>query len=150
PLGPWRALRDRLIAAHGGPPAVARGATIPAAESSSRGCFQWAILSDLDGQTEEAIAWLKRATLLEQDNYWAQFYLGHDYERAGQKGQALQHYQVAVTLRPDSPWARYNRALLYHSRGDYDEELDDLSRILASQQGAELPEAGLQLGVVKQ
>jgi serine/threonine protein kinase/predicted Zn-dependent protease len=150
PLGPWRALRDRLGAATGEGPAAAREAPHPAAESSSRGCLQWAILADLDGRTEDALAWLERATLLEQDNYWAQFYLGYHYKRAGQNGRALVHYQAAVILRPDSPWARYNRAILYQSLGDWDQALDDLNRILASQQGTELPAARLELGVVKQ
>ena len=37
----------------------------------------------------------------------------------GMNGQALEHYQAAVALRPDSPWARYNRARLYQVRGDW-------------------------------
>ena len=62
----------------------------------------------------------------------------------------MEHYQAAVALRPDSPWARCNRALLYHARGDWDRALDDLNRALASPQGADLLEARLDLGLVKQ
>ena len=62
----------------------------------------------------------------------------------------MEHYQAAVALRPDSPWARNNRALLYRERGDLDSALDDLNRALASPQGADFPEARLNLGIVKE
>ena len=150
PLGPWRALRDRLAAAEGETSSPARKPVIPAVESSARACFQWAILCDLEGRYEESLGWLERATLLEQDDYWSQFYLGYHYGRAGQYGRALEHYQAAVILRPDSPWARHNRAILFRSRGDWDRALDDLNRILASPYGKDLPESQLELGIVKQ
>ena len=34
-------------------------------ETSARGCFQWAILCDLEGRTEAVVDWLERATRLE-------------------------------------------------------------------------------------
>ena len=102
------------------------------------------------GPNGGGVAWLERATLLEPSDYWSQFYLGNYHERLGQNGRAMEHYQAAVALRPDSPWARCNRAVLYHARGDWDRALDDLNRALASPQGADLLEARLELGVVKQ
>ena len=88
--------------------------------------------------------------MLKPEDYWSQFYLGYYLGREGQKGRALEHYQAAVALRPDSPWARMNRALLYQARGDWTLALDDLNRVLESPQGSRLLKARFDLGFVKQ
>ena len=62
---------------------------------SARGCFQWALLCELEERTESTVTWLERATLLEPSDYWSHFYLGYYYERLGQKLQAMEHYQPA-------------------------------------------------------
>ncbi len=149
-VGPWRAIRDRCLATLAGERPASQVPARTEAETSGRGCFQWALLCDLEERTESAVAWLERATLLEPSDYWSQFYLGDYHRRLGQNGRAMEHYQVAVALRPNSPWARCNRAVLYHARGDWDRALDDLNRALATPQGADLLEARLELGVVKQ
>ncbi len=149
-VGPWRAIRDRCVGTLAGERTTSQVPARTEGETSARGCFQWALLCDLEEQTEAAVAWLERATLLEPSDYWSQFYLGTHRWRLGQNGRAMEHYQAAVALRPDSPWARCNRAVLYHARGDWDRALDDLNRALASPQGADLLEARLELGVVKQ
>jgi serine/threonine protein kinase/Tfp pilus assembly protein PilF len=150
PVEPWRAIRERVRARLAGdlPPSGAPSAT--EGETLARGCFQWALLCDLQGKTEAVVAWLDRATRLDPRDYWSHFYLGDYCGRLGQKGRAMEHYQAAVALRPDSPWARCNRALLYHARGEWDLALADLNRALASPQGADLLEARLVLGLVKQ
>jgi serine/threonine protein kinase/Tfp pilus assembly protein PilF len=150
PTGPWRAMRQRAAARLAGEPPPSRPATSTESETLARGCFQWALLCDLEGKTEAVVAWLERATRLEPKDYWSHFYLGLFCSRIGQKGRAMEHYQAAVALRPDSPWARCNRALLYHARGEWDLALDDLNLALASPQAADLPEAKLALGLVKQ
>ena len=149
PVEPWRALRQRCETVLGGNPHPSPHA-LPAGETSARACFQRALICDLDGRTQDAVAWLERATLLEPDDYWSQFYLGYYLGREGQKGRALEHYQAAVALRPDSPWARMNRALLYQARGDWTRALDDLNRVLESSQGSRLLKARFDLGFVKQ
>ncbi len=149
PVEPWRALCHRCETVLGGNPHPSPHAS-PAGETSARACFQWALICDLDGRTQDAVAWLERATLLEPDDYWSQFYLGYYLGREGQKGRALEHYQAAVALRPDSPWARMNRALLYQARGDWTRALDDLNRVLESSQGSRLLKARFDLGFVKQ
>jgi len=150
PVGPWRAIRERCAAKLAGEPPPSRAPTRTEGETSARGCFQWALLCDLEGRTEAVVAWLEQATRLEPRDYWSHFYLGDYCGRIGQNGRAMEHYQAAVALRPDSPWARCNRSLLYHARGDCDLALDDLNRALASPQGADLLEARLVLGLVKQ
>ncbi|HZW31247.1 MAG TPA: protein kinase, partial [Isosphaeraceae bacterium] len=150
PAGPWRAIRARWAADPTGDPPPSQVPTRTEGETSARGCFQWAQLCDLEGRREAAIAWLERATQLEPQDYWSQFLLGDYCWRLRQAGRAMEHYQAAVALRPDSPWARCNRSVLYHDRGDWELALDDLNRALASPQAADLPEARLELGVVKQ
>jgi tetratricopeptide (TPR) repeat protein len=149
PIAPWKALRDRCRWAIEGqpPPSLV---TPPPSDTSARGCFQWALLCDLDGSNDRAADWLEQATRLEPENYWAQFYLGYYRGRLDQNGSALEHYEAAVALRPDSPWARINRARLYSERGDWNRAALDLNQVLASEQGAGLLKARLDLGVVKQ
>ena len=117
PTGPWRVLRDRQARTARGTAPPPRALAPSATEDSARACFQWALLSDLDGRSEATIAWLERATRLDPSDYWSQFYLGFFLERAGHIQRALEHYQAAVALRPQSPWAWYNRALLHQARG---------------------------------
>jgi serine/threonine protein kinase/Tfp pilus assembly protein PilF len=149
PVEPWEELRHRCEAALGGnPPGLSRA--LPSNETSARACFQRALICDLDGRAQDAVAWLERATMLEPEDYWSQFYLGFYLGREGQNGRALEHYQAAVALRPDSPWARMNRALLYQARGDWALAIDDLNRALESPQGSGLLKARFDLGFVKQ
>ena len=136
PIGPWRAIRERCSAARlAGETPLSRALNSRDAETSARGCFQWALLCELEGKTEAVVAWLERATRLEPGDYWSHFYLGDYCGRIGQNGRAMEHYQAAVALRARLPWARCNRALLYHSRGEWDLALDDLNRALASPAG---------------
>ncbi|QEH33350.1 Serine/threonine-protein kinase PknH [Aquisphaera giovannonii] len=146
PDAPWRAIRrycedkmDGLLRPDERPIGTEIG-----------GEFQWALLFELEGRIEEAAACLERKTRREPGDYWSQFYVGFYYSRLGQGESALEHYQVAVALRPDSPWARINRAILLHARGDSRLAMDDLLAVLADPRGSNLPEARLELGVVKQ
>src|SRR5262249_29259094 len=120
-------------------------------ETSARGCFQWGLLCDLEGRQEDTIAWLQRATDRAPDDYWSQFYLGYYQARAHRPQQAQVHYEAAVALRKDSPWAWYNRALVERAGGDLDRAHADLNRslALAAAQGIDFLEARLSLGVVK-
>jgi serine/threonine protein kinase/predicted Zn-dependent protease len=149
PLAPWRALRDRCQSALDGQP-LPSPLSLPTSDTSARGCFQWALLCDLDGRDDRAALWLEQATRLEPENYWAQFYLGYYLGRQGQRGSALKHYEAAVALRPDSPWARINRAQIYVEQRDWNKAAFDLNRVLLSSQGAGLLKARLELGLVKQ
>jgi serine/threonine protein kinase/tetratricopeptide (TPR) repeat protein len=150
PVGPWRVIRERCAATLAGEQPHSQVPTRTEGEASTRGCFQWALLCELEGRREAVVAWLERATRLEPQDYWSQFYLGDYHRRLGQAERAMEHIQAAVVLRPDSPWARSHRGFLYYARGDWDDALDDLNRALAAPQRADLLEARLQLGVVKQ
>jgi tetratricopeptide (TPR) repeat protein len=138
------------VASLTGDPIPSQVPTRAEGETLARGCFQWAQLCDLEGRREAAVAWLERATQLEPRDYWSQFSLGNAFWRLHQTGRAMEHYQAAVALRPDSPWARLNRAHLFLARGDWEPALDDLNWALASPRGSSLPEVRLELGLVKQ
>jgi serine/threonine protein kinase/Tfp pilus assembly protein PilF len=150
PKGPWNAMQERSRAFLAGELEPAQIQMSPSGETSARGCFQLAHICELERRTEAASEWLERATALEPSNYWSQFYSGYYHSRLNQNDRAFENYQAAVALRPDSPWARYNRALLSRARGDFGLALDDLNRVVSSPQGASLPDAFLELGIVKE
>jgi serine/threonine protein kinase/predicted Zn-dependent protease len=152
PQGPWRLLRARYAALLDGqpPPGVPVAPSGDPDERSARGCFQWGLLCDLEGRQGATIAWLERAIDQAPDDYWSQFYLGYHHARAHRPEQAQVHYEAAVALRKDSPWAWYNRALLERAAGDLDRARTELNRslALAERQGIDFLEARLDLGIV--
>ncbi|WP_165226622.1 serine/threonine-protein kinase [Aquisphaera insulae] len=146
PAAPWIALREsceRKLRGPAEPPARPR-------DGPPGGEFQWALLCDLEGDLEGAAAWLERSIRRDPGDYWSQFYLGNYRGRLGQNDRALAHYQAAVALRPDSPWARYDLALMNHLRGDSRTALEDLRIVLADHRGARMVDARLELGLVLQ
>jgi eukaryotic-like serine/threonine-protein kinase len=150
PKGPWQALRARFAARLGLAASGPSVASNPAAESSARACFQWALLSDLEHRRDWAIAWLERACRLEPNHYWYQFTLAWHHAKSNHVDQALEHYSEAITIDPASPWARHNRAGLYRIRGAWAEALDDLQRALQTANDFDLVKARLDLGLVHQ
>ncbi|HEX8202181.1 MAG TPA: tetratricopeptide repeat protein, partial [Isosphaeraceae bacterium] len=156
PTGPWRALRARCATAAGGP-AVAAAPTVaedrPEAESSAHACFLWGVLRQRERDLDRAIAWLDRATRLEPDAFWPHFYLSYCHDLAGHADEALVHANAAVTLRPDSSWARFNRAQLLRARRDWDRAQEDLRRALDHETGTPgttFLKAHIELGLVLQ
>src|SRR5262249_18108197 len=121
PIEPWQAVRERASAGLEGMVSRPRAASasVPAKADSARGCFHCALLCELDGDNEGALAWLTRAKALEEDNYWSRIYLGYYHSTSGQYARALEDYSAAVALRPNSPWARHDRALVYRAVGDW-------------------------------
>jgi serine/threonine protein kinase len=100
--GPWRALKARWI----GEPAPSGAEDRPERETRPRVCLQWALLRDLQGAHDRAIAWLRRATDLDPGEFWPQRVLADWLERDGQHTEALAHAEAAVALRPRSQQAR--------------------------------------------
>jgi serine/threonine protein kinase/regulator of sirC expression with transglutaminase-like and TPR domain len=150
PKGPWQAMRNRAIAAVQGEAPRLQLPTLPSQESSARGSFQWALLFELDGQRALALAWLQRAAALREDDYWYWTCLGEYHYRDEQVGRALADYNAAIALRPELPYARYNRALVYFRRGELHLALDDLKRAFADAHGADFLDLRLTLGRVEQ
>jgi tetratricopeptide (TPR) repeat protein len=68
--------------------------------------LQWALLRDLQGEHDRAIAWLRRATDLDPGEFWPQWVLASWLERDGQHGEASAHAEAAMALRPRSARAR--------------------------------------------
>ena len=101
-------------------------------ENSARACFQWGLLAVLEHDRRQALAWLGRARFLRPDNYWHQYALAYQLERAGDVDGALVHYEASIALRPDAPWARYNRAHLSAIRHEWLPALRDLDIAVTS------------------
>jgi tetratricopeptide (TPR) repeat protein len=52
--------------------------------------------------------------------------MGNVYIRLGQYAEALTACEKAIAIEPDLPDVYRNRAVLYHSRGDYDKAWTDV------------------------
>ena len=150
PTSPWEALRARFAARldPGSPPPESDAR--PSVETSARACFLWGLLRVLEHRDDLAIRWLERATALEPDGYWYQFFLALRYQIAGQIDRALDHYNQAVAIDSGSPWARHNRAELLQMRGAWDPALDDLQRALKTTRDFDRTPAYLTRGAVLQ
>ncbi|MFO0952541.1 MAG: protein kinase [Isosphaeraceae bacterium] len=94
---------------------------------SSLACFEWGTLRLRQGRAAEAVAWLRQAVRLEPSHYWYQYALAYAYDQTpGDQAEALRHYDLAVALKPDSPWVRFSRARIYRARGAWPLAVDDL------------------------
>lgn len=69
-------------------------------------------------QMGRALAWLERACRERPDHYWSRFYLTSFSIELDRLDAAIEHADVAVSLRPDEPWARFNRAEAHRRRDE--------------------------------
>ncbi|MFI5458840.1 MAG: protein kinase [Isosphaerales bacterium] len=164
PKGPWLALEARLEAhqdVRASGPAAQNGQAsflpLPGEprtvkeESSALACYQWGLLSYRERRRARAIDWLQRAAWLRDDNYWYQFLLAYLEDGAGFVDDALDHYSVAVALKPESPGVRFSRARLYRSKGRWDWAIEDLTSVLEKlKDRPEAPQVHLELGYLYQ
>ena len=127
----WQALRRWWRDQPQDRPAAPRLPELSSTDSSAT-CFRWYLLGKLGSDRRPALTWLERATRLEPENYWHQFTLGFEQARGISDASALTHYDIAVALRPDLPWAWKNRALVSQRLGNWAASLDDLKRSLKS------------------
>ncbi len=84
PIGPWQVIRERSSATLRGEQPSSRKFTLPSLEKSAHGCFQWALLCELQGDPAGALAWLERATSLKENDYWLLMYLGYYHKSTKQ------------------------------------------------------------------
>jgi serine/threonine protein kinase len=127
PNGPWGVLRDWWRRRPGAPRRDV------SCEPEARACFRWGLLAGLYRDRRLMLAWLERARFLGPDDYWHQYALALHLEEDGDIEGTLRHYEAAVALRPDAPWAWFNRAHLYSFRlGAWEIALRDLDRAVAS------------------
>jgi len=161
--GPWQALRARLLVRRAGarPELSTRSDRSSsrmledpgdlANEASALACFQWGLLCYRDGRQSRAIDWLQRAVKLKQENYWHQYFLAFVEDGARLADDALGHYNVAVALKPSSPWVRFSRARLCRSKGRWEWAIDDLKLALVAFRGRpEASQVHLELGYLYQ
>jgi eukaryotic-like serine/threonine-protein kinase len=162
PREPWLAMVERLkahqarrtglLGATGGPGALppAREPSKVALVRSPLACFQWGLLSLREQRLARAMEWLRRATQLESNNHWYQYFLAYLEDQTGSTDEALRDYSVAIANRPESPWVRFSRARLYRSKGLWDTAIEDMTSALDMLEGR--PEAAkvqLELGYLE-
>ena len=123
----WKALRDWWDDPAGRRPFLPDR---PSLERSASACFRWYLLGKLALDLDSAVAWLERAAQIEPEGYWHQFALAREHAEARRVDRALPPCNAAVALRPDSPWARRQRANLLAILGRWDEASNDLGEAL--------------------
>ena len=120
-------------------------------ERSALASFQWALLFLRANRTPRAIQWMKHAVRLEQDNYWYHYFLAFHLDASGSIEEALNHYSIAVALKPRSPWVRFSRSRLYRSKGAWSSAIEDLKTALEELENrSEARQVHLELGYVYQ
>ncbi|REJ82264.1 MAG: tetratricopeptide repeat protein [Bacteroidetes bacterium] len=81
------------------------------------------------GDTVRAISSFQTVTELEPENYDAHHQLGIIHAAKGDK-LALQYYNNALKVRPNSTEALYNRGLFFQEHSDFDKAIADYQSIL--------------------
>ncbi len=153
---PWRALQARLRAselpAAGAPVEMGDRAAAPASteprevtqEHSALSCFEWGVLAYRADRLSRAIEWLERASRLPGgNNYWYHFLLGYLQDKAGRTDEAFNNYNIACSLREESPWVLFSRARIYRARGQWDHAREDIASALEKLK--DRPEAATQV-----
>lgn len=149
---PWKALLALVLSrdAQGRVPRAADVHPRPRDIANARECFLWGVLCMHERQTSSAIRWLTRASHVDVDQFWYSFYLGYLYQLQGDTAAALGQYNVAIALRPELPWARFNRARLYQTVGAYQRSIDDLQAALTHTRGPDRLPILLNLALVQE
>ncbi len=148
PQAPWRALKAWYGSTGNLHPSIPED---PVHVSSARACFEWALLALLDDQPERGVAWLERAVRLDPSQFWYQFALAYRYGVSNDHARALQHYDEALVLRPNSGWAHFNRAHLYWSKlRVWDRAFEDLERARQNPEGLDPLAIRVETGLMAQ
>ena len=83
------------------------------------------------GKLAEALQSYKRATLLDENYFEAQYCLGLAAFESRSFKAASTAWEKAIAIRPDSADARYNLALTFKAEGRFQDAADELEKLLA-------------------
>jgi Flp pilus assembly protein TadD len=106
--------------------------------SSAQISKEVAIEAIQNGDYDEAIRELRKATTLKPDYPDLHNYLGIAYGNAGMIEDAVQEFEVALKINPYYLKARLNLALLYYENDRYDDAQKQLDEVLAVQSDNQL------------
>ncbi len=134
---PWRALQARLDAYRSGqdPPPGRDPDDVMIREASGRACFQWGLLRRGKDSSPRPSVGSTAPRRLRPGQYWYQLCLALAHEEAARAPgrmrsfhwqEAQTHYEVAIALHEDRPWALLNRARLNARMKAWPDALDDL------------------------
>jgi protein O-mannosyl-transferase len=79
-------------------------------------------------QNDETL--FSHALAVTRDNYFANLYLAHWYERTGQTDESLHYYYEAARISPGDPADLFNAANAFAKLGRWDEAIDIYHRVL--------------------
>lgn len=89
----------------------------------------------MEGNTDSAIRLLEQAINDDGDDFEAWLLLGNSWDIAGNAARAEACFSVCLGINPDSPTARYHRALARNELGDLDGARDDYSQAIRNEPG---------------
>jgi len=95
--------------------------------------FGWKVLGvllKLEGRLEEAISAMRRAVILQPDDYVALSNLGHALRSAGRLVEAEESYRAALALKEDSAEAHGNLGIVLNEQGRFSESETSYRRAL--------------------
>ncbi|MCE5243746.1 MAG: tetratricopeptide repeat protein [Syntrophobacteraceae bacterium] len=84
------------------------------------------------GELVQALKFLSQAELREPNNPSVQYYLGLAYDQRGSQAEAYDHYQKALTAKPDYAEASNALGSLYARQGKYDLAMDSFRKALSN------------------
>jgi tetratricopeptide (TPR) repeat protein len=94
--------------------------------------FRYADALVVSGQLDRALAVAEEITVPAQ----RELIVGRVAQERGEPGRALEHFDEALRLWPDNPWARYYAALAAERLGDFDRALEEYRYSIRTSVGA--------------
>lgn len=126
---PWTILNERLSAALERRPVNPINWPEPNQESSAIACLEFAQLALIDGMSDRANHWLRRAIALRPADPWVHHELAMVLERRGENAAAIDRLEIATSLDPSGPWARLDHARLARIQGQFAQARDDIQSV---------------------
>jgi tetratricopeptide (TPR) repeat protein len=83
-----------------------------------------------EGRLPEALAQLQEATRRQGDNFSVWYLLGNCYAELGKRTEAIECYDMASALWPESHWPHLWRGLACLEQGDYRRALADFDEVI--------------------
>ncbi|MFM1801339.1 MAG: hypothetical protein RJA81_691, partial [Planctomycetota bacterium] len=123
---PWTILNERLSAALERRPVNELNWPEPDQESSAIACLEFADLAMLDGLTDRAMQWVRRAIALRPADPWIHHELALILERRGEYAAAIDRLEIAKSLNQQNVWASLELARLARVQGQYAQAFEEI------------------------
>lgn len=126
---PWTILNERLSASLERRAVNEINWPEPDQESSAIACIEFAELAMLDGISDRAGQWLRRAIALRPADPWVHHELALILERRGEYAAGIDRLEIATALDSNNPWARLDHARFSRIQGQYAQANEDIKAV---------------------